>query len=180
MSFYSDQKFGVIQRRWFGRPLTKGGEAAAAVAIIASGTTKTVMTKFYPKGPIKIEKVGCQVVATLASADNATGSVKRQRIQVKFYKGTNSTPRTTLIGSCHAICGAGGRTALMGIASQMGANLASPEVEAGKCLTIYLASANSDKGTVMTAIGTVAGGGTLAYFIDFRSHFDTTAKWEAT
>ena len=83
------------------------------------------------------------------------------------------------MGSVHAILGDTGRTALWGVASVEGAALASQEVEAGKVLNIFLATPNSDNGTAMTVIGTIAGGGTLAYFIDFRPKFDQS-KWEAT
>jgi len=176
---YDDAKYGVINRMWIGRTPKLGGTSSAAVALIASGTTKTVMTQFLPRGPINIEKFGIQVVATLSSADNSTGCVKRQRQPVELWKGTTSTPRTTLMGSVHAILGDTGRTALWGVASVEGAALASQEVEAGKVLNIFLATPNSDNGTAMTVIGTIAGGGTLAYFIDFRPKFDQS-KWEAT
>jgi hypothetical protein len=126
-----------------------------------------------------MEKVGIQVIATVSSADNATGCVKRQRIPVEFYKGTTSTPRQTLLGSVHVVLGDTGRTALWGIASQAGTSLSSQEVEAGKRITIFLATANSDNGTAAGAAGTVAGGGTLAYFIDFRPKFHQS-KWDDT
>ncbi len=174
---YDEGKYGMIQRTWFGRPLTKGGDAAAAIAISGSATTKNVVTGYYPKGPIVIEKFGVQVVATLASAANATGSVKRQRVPFELYKGASGA-RTTLLGTCHVVCGDGGRTALYGIASQAGSSLSSQEVEAGSGLTIYMATANSDNGTAMSAIGTVVRAGSLAYFIDFRPKF--SSKWDTT
>jgi len=174
---YDHGKYGVIERKWFGRPLTKGGDAAAGIAVIASGTTKTILKGFPFKGPIKVRKVGVQVIATLSTADNATGSVKKQRAPFEFYKGTSSTPRQTLLGTCHVVLGAGGRTALFGIASQNESSLSSQEVEAGKFLTIYQATANSDNGTVQSVIGTVFNGGTLAYFVDFSPKYDDD-KWK--
>jgi len=179
MAKYDDGKFGMIQRRWFGRPLTKGGEAATGIAISGSATTKTILKGYAPKGPIVVEKVGIQVIATLASAANATGSVDRQRVPIEFYKGTSSTPRQTMVGSCHAILGDTGRTALFGVASCEGSDLASQEVEAGKLISIFMATANSDNGTAAGAVGTVVRTGTLAYFMDYRPKFDST-KWDAT
>lgn len=179
MGFYEDGKFGVIERKWFGRPLTRGGDAAAGIAIAGSATTKTVVKLYPPKGPIDIEKIGVQVIATLASAANATGSVKRQRLPIEFYKGTTSTPRQTLLGSVNVVMGDGGRTSLWGIASLAGSSLASREVEAGKFITIYLATANSDNGTAAGAIGTVVRTGTLAYFMDFTPKYDNS-KWRNT
>lgn len=179
MTRYDDARFGVISRKWFGRPLTKGGDAASGIAISGTATTKTVVKGYYPKGPIVVEKIGVQAVATLASAANATGSVLRQRVPIEFYKGTSSTPRQTMIGSCHAIIGDGGRTALWGIASQEGGSLASQEVEAGKAIAIFMATANSDNGSAAAGVGTVVRTGTLAYFMDYRPKYDP-AKWEPT
>ena len=177
MGFYEDSKYAVIRRKWFGRPLTRGGDAAAGIALTASGTTKTVITQYLPKGPINVEKVGVQVIATLSSADNSTGSVKRQVQPVKFYKGTTSTPRQTLIGNVSVTLGDGSRTALWAIASQGGSSLSSQEVEAGKKITVFLATPTSDNGTAAGATGTVFGGGTLSYFIDYSPKFDQS-KWE--
>ena len=171
MSTYSDAKYGVIERTWFGLPRKYGGHCASGFTI-ASGTTESVVTRWYPKGPIDIKKVGVQVVATLASAANATGSVDRQRLPIEFYKSSSGgTARTTLLGSVHVVMGAGGRTARYGIASDP--TPASSEVEAGRFISIYLASANSDNGTAMGAIGTVLRTGTLAMFIDWVRKYDT-------
>ena len=105
MTFYADGKFGVINRKWFGRPLTKGGDAASGIAVAGSGTTATKVKLYLPKGPIHMEKVGVQVIATLASAANATGSVNNQRLPIKFYKGTTSTLETNAAWIC--ACGNG-------------------------------------------------------------------------
>lgn len=177
---YEHGKYGMIERKWFGRPLTKGGDAAAGIVIAGSGTTSTKVKLFLPKGPINVEKVGVQVVATLASAANATGSVNNQRMPIRFYKGTPSTPRQTLLGSVHVVMGDGGRTALWGIASLTGTNLASQEVEAGKYITIYQATANSDNGTVNAVIATHIRTGTLAYFMDYRPKDNLGGKWDGT
>lgn len=182
MTFYADGKFGVINRKWFGRTLKLGGSVAnGGIAVAGSGTTAEKVKLFLPKGPIHMEKIGVQVIATLASAANATGSVNNQRLPIEFYKGTTSTPRQTLLGSVHVVMGAGGRTALWEIASLMGTNLASQEVEAGKYITIYQATANSDNGTVNAVIGTHARLGTLAYFMDYRAKSDpVNGKWTTT
>lgn len=179
MNSYDDAKYGVISRTWMGRPLTKGGDAAAAIAIAGSATTANRIVGYTPKGPMVVEKVGVQVVATLASSVNATGSVLRQRVPFEFYKGTSSTLRQTMIGSCHIIIGDGGRTALYGIASQLGSSLASQEVEAGKLITVYQATANSDNGSAAVAIGTVVRTGSVAFFIDTRPKYDSS-KWNPT
>jgi len=173
---YDDAKFGVIERTWFGLPRKYGGECASGFTI-ASGTTESVVARWYPKGPIAVKKMGAFVCATLASADNGTGSVKRQRIPVEFYKSNSSgTARSTMLGSTHVICGAGGRTARFGIASDI--TPSSAEIEAGRFVTIFLATPNSDDGTVAAAVGTILGGGTLSFFIDWVRKYDTSTKWQ--
>ena len=175
---YDDGKYGVIQRHWFGRPLTKGGDAAAGIAISGTATSQNPVKRWYPKGPIQVEKIGAQVIATLASAANATGSATRARVMIKFYKSTSSTLRNTNIGSCHVVLGDTGRTALWGIASLSGSNLASQHIEAGNAITIHLGSGHNSSGDVPAAIGTLVRTGTLAYFIDYRPKFDGGAKWD--
>jgi hypothetical protein len=173
-SFYDDSKYGVIERTWFGLTRKLGGACASGFTL-GSGTTEEVVTRFYPKGPIEVTKVGVMALATLASAANATGSVDRQRLPVHFYKSNaTGTKKSTLIASTHVIMGDGGRTARYGIASNQAP--ASAEVEAGRYITIYLASANSDNGSAMGDIGTVLRTGTLAMFIDWKRRYGN--DWE--
>lgn len=172
--FYSDDKYGVVERKWFGLTRKLGGETASGFTI-GSGTTETFVHRWYPKGPVKVVKCGAMVLATLASAANSTGSVDRQRLPIEFYKSSDAgTARSTLLGSTHVIMGDGGRTAQYGIASDI--DPASYEVEAGRFISIYAASANSDNGTAMGAIGTVLRTGTLAMFIDWKRQYDS--NWD--
>jgi hypothetical protein len=172
-NFYDDAKFGVIERTWFGLPRKYGGHCASGFTI-GTGTTEAVVARWYPKGPIDIVKTGAFVVATLASAANATGSVTRQRLPIEFYKGDGGTTRNTLMASTHLIMGDGGRTARFGFASDE--SPASSEVEAGGYISIYLATANSDNGTVEGAIGTVLRTGTFAVFIDWVRKYGS--QWD--
>ena len=173
-SFYDDSKYGVIERTWFGLPRRYGGECASGFTI-ASGTTETVVLRYYPKGPIEIVKAGAFVLATVSSADNSTGCVDRQRLPVEFWKSNASgTARSTLLASTHVVLGDTGRTARFGFASNE--SPASAEVEAGRFITVFLATPNSDNGTAAGADGTIMGGGTLAFFIDWKRRYGN--NWE--
>lgn len=174
---YNDDAFNVIERKWFGLTQKHGGDVAAGFTI-ASGSAAVSVTRWYPKSPITIMKVGAYVLATLASAANATGSVDRVRVPIHVEKSSaNGTTRTTLLGSTRVIAGDTGRTARFGIASREKSALASREVEAGRFITLRIATAHSHNGTAAGAVGTVLRTGTLAYFIDWKRKYSSTGQW---
>ena len=174
---YNDDAFNVIERKWFGLTQAHGGDVAAGFTI-GTGTTSVSVARWYPKSPITIMKVGAYVLATVASAVSATGSVKRSRVPIIVEKSSaNGTTRSTVLGSTRVIIGDTGRTARFGIASREKSALASREVEAGRHITVRIGTAKSHKGTVMTAIGTVMRLGTLAFFIDWKRKHSADGQW---
>lgn len=68
---YDDSKYGVIERHWFGLPKLAGGGAAAGITF--NETQAAVVKRFYPRGPIKILKLGVQTLATLGKGEQLFG-----------------------------------------------------------------------------------------------------------
>src|SRR3990167_1329254 len=65
-NFYSDPKFGVITRNWFGLTKKWGGETAAGFTLGTTDATAVAhIAKVYLKGPYKIIKAGSFNLATL-------------------------------------------------------------------------------------------------------------------
>lgn len=68
---YSDDMYGVVERHWFGLPKTWGGGAAAGFTF--NETQAALIKRFYPKGPIKLLKVGVLTLATLGKGEELIG-----------------------------------------------------------------------------------------------------------
>jgi hypothetical protein len=177
MSFYDEGKYGVVTRTWFGLTNKMGGQSSAALGPVSgSATSETIVTRWYPKGPIEVVKVGWLVVATASAAANATGASDRARIPIEFYKSNaNGTARSTLIASdglkIHPI--ANTLSPLWSIASKE--TIASAVVESGRFITIFAATAESNAGTAAAAVGTTLVSGSFAFFVDWIPKFD--ANW---
>jgi hypothetical protein len=56
---YADHKYGIIERHWFGLLKKVGGNAATGFT--QNETESTQVTRFYPKGPIRLLKFGAMV-----------------------------------------------------------------------------------------------------------------------
>lgn len=178
---YSAAKFHNVQRTWFGGSTKLGSGIVPYTTLVASGSSATVLTRYYPKGPIRVLKVGYQCVATASAAANATGASDRARIPVEFYKSSAAgAARTTLIASTaikiHPV--ANTLTPRWSIGSKE--TIASAEVEAGRFLDIYLATAESNEGTAAAAVGTTLVSGSFAYFIDWVPKYDpSNENWNS-
>ncbi len=68
---YDDAKYGVIERKTFGLTQKHGGDAAAGFTFNETESTK--VTKWYPKGPIQIQKFGTYALATLGKGEQLFG-----------------------------------------------------------------------------------------------------------
>ena len=66
-NFYDDSKYGVIERKWFGRTVKAGGSTASGFTFDES--TDTEVTRWYPRGPIEIKKFGVMTLATLGKGE---------------------------------------------------------------------------------------------------------------
>jgi hypothetical protein len=83
-NFYDDSKFGVIERKWFGLTAKHGGETAAGFTFNETEATK--LTRWYPRGPITIKKVGVKTLGTLG---------KGEEVLVLFKSGTTRIAAVT-------------------------------------------------------------------------------------
>lgn len=64
---YSDGKYGVIERHWFGLTKKAGGNSADGFTL--NETEGTKVTRFYPKGPIVLQKFGVLTLATAGKSE---------------------------------------------------------------------------------------------------------------
>ena len=167
---YDAGKFHVINRTWFGLTKKHGGDVAAAYTF-GSATGVTHLTRWYPKGPIKVLKTGARVLATLGTpASNADVEYKPIRVYKSSAAGASLN---TLIASYKIIAADTSRLALYGVASKE--TMASAEVEAGRYISIRSGSPTTADGTADN--GTV--NGSVAFFIDWRPHYDPSSeKWD--
>lgn len=151
-NFYDDAKFGVIQRKWFGLTKKYGGDVAAGYTLGAEAATKTTqLASHYPRGPIKVLKVGAFVLATLTSTattvDRQPCHFRKNSTRAKtWYVARNSAP--------HSIASAGGSP------------LAT--IKAGDLVGFETGTPETDKATDVTT-GTMAG--TVAFFYDWVPAF---------
>lgn len=92
-NFYDDSKYGVIERKWFGRTVKHGGETASGFTFNETAAVK--VTKWYPRGPITIKKFGCMTLGTLGKGEEVFGLRKSGSTRVATVTAsTTSAPYT--------------------------------------------------------------------------------------
>ena len=89
MDGYSDSKFGTIFRHWFGLTAKHGG---CGDILTFNETEATKVTRFYPKGPIRILKMGIYTAATLGKGEEAFQLQKSGTKIVSVTASTTSAP----------------------------------------------------------------------------------------
>lgn len=67
MADYAHDKYGIIERHWISLPIKQGGSAAGGVTF--NETEGTKMARFYPKGPVVLQKFGALVTGTLGKGE---------------------------------------------------------------------------------------------------------------
>jgi len=165
-NFYSDDKFGVIQRRWFGLTQKLGG--ADAVITFSSATTTTHITRWYPRGPITIKKVGYLVAATMVG--KATNKGRRE---FRFY--TRGASASVVGKVLPASCGTVSQYTFNSTTS-----LTVSQVKAGEYVKITSGTPRTYKAAGYSSGTSVQGtvNGSLAFFIDYVPRFDADGKWD--
>lgn len=162
MTFYSDQKFGVINRKWFGLTKKWGGDVAAGFTL---GTTDATsidhVAKWYPKGPIRLRKFGVKNLATITHASSDLIPA-RLRVNGSTETTTDIYPKSTA-----------SVVAPLTVASTT--DFTNDVVDAGSYIGIRTATPRTDKGT---AANTATALGTLAFFIDWSPEYSTDGKWD--
>ena len=156
---YDDGIFGVVQRKWFGLTKKCGGDSAGGFTF---GTTDATVidhvTRYYPKGPMKLLKFGCLVLATLSNASN-------DKITCRLYKDT---------GVEASLDAKNTSTDVSQYAINSTVTFTSATVGPGTFLAIDSATPDTDDGT---AANTATTTGSVAFFIDYVPIFHTS-KWD--
>jgi len=154
---YDAERYGIIERKYFGLTKKFGGETAAGFTLGTTDATAIVhVTRWYPKGPIRVVKAGSFTVCTL----NGSGVDK---IDARVRKGSLTA---SVIASWNAFA-----SAQFSFAS--GDGRGSATVPAGGYVTIKTGTPETDKGTAQNTSTTT---GTLAFFIDYTRLYHAT-KW---
>jgi hypothetical protein len=171
MSFYSDDKYGVIKRQWFLLSKKFGGFSSTARAGASRGcfgttdaTSKVHITRWYPKGPIKMIKAGSFVQATMTQASS---DLVQARITTRG--GSASTGCSWYVKSTS--------TAVSAFAIASTTTFTVKQVKAGEYVSIKTGTPVTDKGT---AANTATLTGTVAFFIDYYDTFDPAGKHDLT
>ena len=95
MGEYSDPKYGVIERKYFSLPIKHGGSAAAGFTFNETELTK--VTRWYPKGPVVLQKFGCLTLATLGKGEEVFRLTKQGAagtLLARVVASTTSAPYT--------------------------------------------------------------------------------------
>lgn len=165
MGSYADGKFGVITRKFFGLTVKHGGETAAGFTFGTTDATKRVhVTRWRPRGPIKLLKAGILRLATFTHASS-------DLVPVRFrVRGASASLACTLYAKQTA-------TAVAANTIASTPTLAYRNIKAGEYLTIDSGTPRTDKGT---AANTATCLGTAAFFVDYVPTFDSDNKWEVT
>lgn len=160
--FYSDDKFGVITRHWFGLTTKWGGSVANSGNLYTLGTTdatvRSQVAKWYPRGPIRMVKAGSFVLATLVNA-----SVDRVPVRVK-----------TRGASASVGCVFYTAKTLNSFASTTTFTVS--QCKAGEYISIVTGTPQTDKGT---AANTATTTGTLAFYIDYVPTWSSDGKQDS-
>ena len=167
MNMYSDGRYGVITRKWFGLTKKCGGDSAAGFTFGTgdAGPDSTHVTRFYPKGPAKIIKFGALNLATLSCGASLIDRALCRLIgrgasaskMASFNLMSSNTVSQYSIGSIEAA-----NTTEFPIT----------QVKAGEYIAITTATKETDKGTDLGSTLT----GSVSFFIDMVPTYDA-ARW---
>jgi small-conductance mechanosensitive channel len=160
-NFYDDDKFGVINRKWFGLTKKHGGDAANGYTFgTTDATVQSHLARWYPKGPIKILKVGHRVLATISAATDA------DRIVGKLLTrgGSASVAATWDLQDATAPFAVGSKE-----------SITVKQCKAGEYISIKTGTPETVNGT---QTNTATQEGSVAFFIDYAPMFDNSGKWD--
>lgn len=163
MASYSDAKFQIIERTWFGLHLNKGGCVAAASGFTCgaeAATSNNHIAAYYPKGPIRLLKFGVMVQKAVACTATAM-----DRIPFRLRVNAGNETSNVYIADAAAAYTIGSTT-----------TFTNPVVDAGSYIDIIQGTPQSGDGTEVVT-GTVTG--TFAYFIDWvREYTPEATDWD--
>lgn len=158
---YDDEKFGVVTRKWFGLTKKFGGDCADGYAVGSAATCVSKVTRWYPRGPIKLVKAGVMVLATLEKRVASNWELRH-----RFFADGASASLGIL---CTHDPVAATKVAPYTISSSV--TITRGRVKAGSYIKVKTATPQTDEGTRLT--NSVLG--SLAYFLDYVPALDP--KW---
>lgn len=161
MAFYDEQKYQIIERKWFGLTKKCGGDSASGTTFGTTDATKVMaVTRYYPKGPIRLLKFGALVLGTLSGGGTGMDKVPARLLVNGSVETTSDLDIAT--------------AAQYTISSVTG--FTNAVVDAGSYIGIRCATPCTDDGT---DANTATTSGTVAFFIDFVREFDPSgSKWD--
>ena len=161
MGFYSDSNYGAIRRKWFGLTKKFGGDCASGYTLgTTDATTIDHLSRWYPKGPIRMLKAGHITLATIAG-----GSAAFDRVPARIRVNGSTESGTFYVddGAAPYAIGAAGSTV----------TFTDPVVDAGSYIGIRTGTPESDSGS---EYNTATVTGTVAFFIDWKPEW-ADGKW---
>jgi len=149
---YADNKYHVVERKWFGLTKIHGGDCAAGYTFGTTDATSTKqLVRYYPKGPIRLLKAGHYVIDTIAGGGTDMDVIPARLLVNGGAEATWNIPD-------------GG--AVYSIASTV--TFTNPVVDSGSYIGITTGTPQSGDGT---AANTATTTGTVAFFIDYTREF---------
>lgn len=156
---YADGKYGVIDRHWFGLTVKGGGQSAAGFTFGTTDATSTnQVTRYYPKGPIKLLKFGYITLATVGGGGTGMDIIPA-RLRVN---GSNESSAVNIPTAA----------APWSIGSTV--TFTNQVVDAGSYIDIITGTPQTSDGT---AANTATSTGSVAFFIDFARQYDAS-RWD--
>jgi hypothetical protein len=165
MNDYSDARYGVIQRHWFGLTKKCGGASADGFTFGSGdpGPDAVQVTRFYPKAPCNIIKFGSFNLATLTFG---ASTVDRMLCRL-IGRGASASVMASL-----DIVQTVSPYAIASIESANTTDFPITQVKAGEYISITAATKETDKGTDLGSSLL----GTVAFFVDMVPAYDA-ARW---
>jgi hypothetical protein len=157
---YSDERFGVIERKWFGLTKKAGGDAASGFTFgTTDATSINQVTRFYPKGPIRMQKFGYLTLGTVSG-----GGTGMDVVPLRLRVDGSNESSTINIPTAAAPWSIGSTT-----------TFTNEVVDAGSYIDIITGTPQTSDGT---AANTATSSGTVAFFLDYTRAYDNQTKWD--
>jgi len=151
-NFYSDSKFGVINRKWFGLTKKHGGDVAAGYTFgTTDATSITHLARWYPRGPVKMLKAGSRHLATMTQASSDLVPARLLTRGASASVGCTWNVKST-------------STAINPYVVASTTTFTVAQVKAGEYIAVKTGTPRTDNGT---AANTATLTGTVAFFVDY-------------
>ena len=156
---YSDGQYKVIERKWFGLTKKVGGDCATGYTFGTTDATKIEhVARWYPRGPIRMLKVGHMTLATIAG-----GATDMDYVPYRLKINAGTVTGNIQIRAADTIYETGSTV-----------TFTQPVVDQGSYVSIRSATARTDDGTDCKS-ATVTG--TCAFFIDYVREYDSNHEY---